>query len=56
MLIGDAVDLPILKASSKFGGSGLGVIDGDMVCINPFLTSELCASQTGRDDNRTAKE
>ena len=32
MLIGDAVDLPTLKASPDFGGSGLGVIDGDMVC------------------------
>jgi hypothetical protein len=35
MLIGDAVDLPTLKASPQFGGSGLGVIDGDMVCTVP---------------------
>ena len=40
MLIGDAVDLPILKASPAFGGSALGVIDGDMVCILPFLCYE----------------
>jgi glucan 1,3-beta-glucosidase len=45
MLIGDAVDLPILKASPTFGGTGLGVIDGDKVCIIPFWPSELLASQ-----------
>jgi hypothetical protein len=45
MLIGDAVDLPILKASPNFGGAGLGVIDGDKVCIIPFWPSEHLASQ-----------
>ncbi|KKP01538.1 exo-beta-1,3-glucanase [Trichoderma harzianum] len=29
MMIGDAVNLPTLKASPNFGGVGLGVIDGD---------------------------
>lgn len=32
MMIGDAVNLPTLKASPNFGGVGLGVIDGDKVC------------------------
>jgi glucan 1,3-beta-glucosidase len=45
MLIGDAVDLPTLKASPNFGGTGLGVIDGDKVCIIPFWPSEHLASQ-----------
>ncbi|UKZ74518.1 hypothetical protein TrVFT333_002188 [Trichoderma virens FT-333] len=31
MMIGDAVNLPTLKASPNFGGVGLGVIDGDKV-------------------------
>lgn len=31
MLIGDAINPPTLKASPNFGGSGLGVIDGDKV-------------------------
>ena len=45
MLIGDAVDLPTLKASPNFGGTGLGVIDGDKVCIIPFWPSEHLGSQ-----------
>lgn len=36
MMIGDAVNLPTLKASPNFGGVGLGVIDGDKVCFSDF--------------------
>jgi glucan 1,3-beta-glucosidase len=33
MLLGDAVDLLVLKAAPSFGGNGLGLIDGDRVCL-----------------------